>query len=134
MKRTGIYALFIEMDSDKSIRVGALGLIDLPKGTYCYIGSAMNGLDSRILRHLTTEKKIHWHIDHLTTSADKMEAYYRLDGEECALRRTAEECGMTPIVRGFGCSDCRCDTHLLSSDDEARDVFIKTAGLLRYTR
>ncbi|MFP4052091.1 MAG: GIY-YIG nuclease family protein, partial [Thermoplasmata archaeon] len=61
----GIYTLVIELKEDKVIEVGAIGNIDFDKGYYVYVGSAQNGLEARIERHLSDEKKIHWHIDYL---------------------------------------------------------------------
>ena len=60
------------------------------KGYYVYIGSAMNSLVPRLNRHLSDEKKMHWHIDYLLKSPDC--------GEE---------------IPGFGCSDCSCSSHLI---------------------
>ena len=40
----------------------------LKKGYYFYIGSAKNGLSSRLSRHLRKDKKLFWHIDYLLTN------------------------------------------------------------------
>ena len=37
----------------------------LKKGIYIYTGSAKKNIDSRIKRHLSNSKKLHWHIDYL---------------------------------------------------------------------
>ena len=129
--RSGIYVLFIRFDTPKDIKAGALGTIRF-QDDYCYIGSAMNGLDQRISRHLSKEKKIHWHIDNLTVAADKIEAFESPSCDECGLRRKAEEAGMIPAVKGFGCSDCRCDTHLLISDERSRTELIENEGLTAF--
>lgn len=131
MIRKGAYALFLHLPEDVTMDVGSLGQVSLERGTYCYIGSAMNGLDQRISRHLRREKKIRWHIDRLTTIADKMEAYETSEIKECELRDIAEECGMIPSVKGFGCSDCGCRTHLLSVSPRSREMFISSARLVR---
>jgi Uri superfamily endonuclease len=128
----GIYALFMTFQERTTVKVGALGTLTLDEREYCYIGSAKNGLGNRILRHMKKEKKIHWHIDHLTVVADSIEAYFSEDGEECALRRSAEECGLRPAVKGFGCSDCRCDTHLLVSGEGLKERFAEASGLIRF--
>lgn len=129
MIRPGSYVLFMTFDRDVELRIGALGDIVLESGTYCYVGSARNGLDQRIARHLRKEKKIRWHIDNLTIAADSIEAYESIDLEECRLRNMAESSGLRPSVKGFGCSDCRCSTHLLTSDEGSKDSFISYAGL-----
>jgi len=126
--RSGIYVLFIRFDAPKDIRTGALGIIRF-HGDYCYIGSAMNGLDQRISRHLSKEKKIHWHIDNLTVVADSIEAFESSSYDECGLRRKAEESGMIPAMKGFGCSDCGCDTHLMVSNGKSRTKLVESEGL-----
>jgi len=128
----GIYALFVTFAEDRTIEVGALGTLSFESGEYCYIGSAMNGLEHRIRRHLSSNKKIRWHIDFLTVSADSAEAYFSENGEECGLRYAAERCGMRPAIKGFGCSDCRCDTHLMISDKGSKERFVTAAGLTRF--
>lgn len=129
MIRRGSYALFMVFRKDMNITAGALGEITVGKGEYCYIGSAKNGLDQRLRRHFSKEKKIHWHIDNLTIVADSMEAFDTGSAEECDLRIKAEDSGMTPFAKGFGCSDCGCDTHLLVSDPRSKEHFIRTCGL-----
>jgi len=126
--RSGIYVLFIRFDTPKDVKVGVLGVIRF-HGDYCYVGSAMNGLDQRISRHLSKEKKIHWHIDNITVVADSIEAFESYSKDECGLRRNAESSGMIPAVKGFGCSDCRCDTHLLRSDKKSRAELIENGSL-----
>ena len=62
----GCYCLIINLDKNSEIRIGRkLGKIKFKKGTYVYVGSAMNSLESRLKRHLSDEKKMHWHIDYL---------------------------------------------------------------------
>ena len=56
--RKGTYVLVIALGSDRDIRVGALGTFHFPKGTYCYTGSAMAGLDQRLSRHLRRDKTL----------------------------------------------------------------------------
>jgi len=129
--RPGTYVLFMRFNELRDITVGALGSVSL-HGDYCYVGSAMNGLDQRVSRHLSKNKKIHWHIDNLTTVADSIEAFESSSHDECGLRKKAEEAGMIPAVKGFGCSDCKCDTHLLTSDEESRTKLVKNENLTEF--
>ena len=129
--RSGIYVLFIRFDTPKDVTVGALGKMRF-HGDYCYVGSAMNGLDQRISRHLSKDKKIHWHIDHLTVAADGIEAFESSSKDECGLRRKAEASGMVPAVKGFGCSDCKCDTHLLITNGKNRTELIEKGCLTAF--
>jgi Uri superfamily endonuclease len=60
----GSYVLLIELEQDSNIKVGALGKIHFSKGHYVYVGSAMNGIEGRVRRHLRDEKKTRWHVDY----------------------------------------------------------------------
>ena len=92
MKRKGTYVLAVTLGSDFDIEVGALGTLHFDRGLYCYVGSALGGLDSRVERHLRKEKVLKWHADYLTTKADHVEAYISYPDyiEECELARLAE--------------------------------------------
>ncbi len=135
MIRKGTYVLFLTIpgaDAD----VGALGRIHLPPGRYCYVGSAMGGLDQRIGRHLAPQKKIRWHIDRLTVICTDAEAYesYPDPISECGLADLAEKCGAVPFADGFGCSDCGCRTHLFLLGEGSEERIITSAGLKKHTR
>ena len=131
MIRRGTYVLSITLGSDLDIEVGALGTFHFSKGLYCYVGSARGGIDQRVSRHIRREKTVKWHVDHLTIRADSVEAWisYPDSIPECELASMAVECGMVPSVRGFGCSDCRCDTHLFSADRDSLSSLVARAGL-----
>ncbi len=66
---TGTYALFLHVEEELRMRVGALGLCSFPRGVHVYAGSAMRGLRARLARHVRREKRVHWHVDRLTTAA-----------------------------------------------------------------
>ncbi len=118
MSIKGVYCICVSVEDDLKISVGSLGKVSFPVGQYLYIGSAMNGLEARILRHINTSrgitKAIHWHIDYLlkepTVRIDSI--YVKLTEEkmECAL--AAEVSMVGEPVNGFGCSDCMCTSHL----------------------
>ena len=120
MIRKGTYVLFLRFDKPVEAEVGSLGRISLEAGTYCYTGSAMGGLDQRISRHLSHEKNKRWHIDFLTTVCGDMTAYEHegTDISECDLADRLLSIGGTPAAKGFGCSDCGCQTHLFRVDRE----------------
>lgn len=132
--RKGTYVLAIVLDSDRDIRVGALGTFHFPAGMYCYTGSAMAGLDQRLSRHLRRDKTLRWHVDYLTSVADDVRAVesYPDPIPECVLAKMAEECGMEPFVEGFGCSDCRCRTHLFSCDPDSVARLVEAGGLVSF--
>ena len=107
----GSYVLLIELEEDTTIKVGKLGNIFFKKGFYAYVGSALNGIEQRIQRHIRKNKKIHWHIDYLLNYAKIKDAFYRESNEkeECNI---ANKFGKLESVYGFGCSDCECKSHL----------------------
>ena len=85
------------------------------KGYYVYIGSAMNSLVARINRHLSDDKKLHWHIDYLleNKSSEIRDIIFNISDKriECDLASTIALNGEE--VPKFGCSDCNCSSHLI---------------------
>jgi Uri superfamily endonuclease len=111
----GAYILLLRMPERRSVRIGRLGTHSFPRGIYAYAGSAMNGLEPRIRRHFSREKRIHWHIDYLLDVGDAIQAIL-VPGEnkiECTLNRLVDGLpGSRVVVKGFGSSDCDCHSHL----------------------
>jgi Uri superfamily endonuclease len=115
----GIYALIIQLSRDSNVTVGKLGALHFTKGLYAYVGSAQIALEKRIARHLKKEKRVFWHIDYLlqnhnakilrvfTKTAEKQ--------EECVVAKRIAAKGKA--VASFGCSDCRCTSHLFRIRD-----------------
>ena len=106
------YQLFISVNMNIRLPVGSLGDLEISPGHYIYTGSAKRNIISRVARHLTDEKKLHWHIDYLLTHpAVKITdiRFYRLP--ECKLNQMTA--GDFPAA-GFGASDCAagCVSHL----------------------
>jgi len=60
------------------LRIGKLGIHNLPHGYYVYVGSALGGLASRLRRHLRSEKRLHWHIDYLLRQAAVAQIWYAI--------------------------------------------------------
>jgi Uri superfamily endonuclease len=135
MIRKGSYLLIIKIPRVR-IEVGALGILDLEEGCYCYVGSAMNGLDQRIGRHLSEKKKMRWHIDYLTKECFSIDAYESAHpgASECMLGNIVQQNGGTPAVKGFGCSDCICHTHLFRLEDDAEDKLISLPFLTKHAK
>lgn len=131
----GTYCLCVNVEEDISINIGALGVIDFQKGSYVYVGSALNSLIPRLERHLKHSRGehdvTHWHIDYLLSDPNvSIEAIYMNDnGEklECAIAAKIAERG-EPTPR-FGCSDCRCLSHLCCVDSFS---FLKKMDLKKY--
>lgn len=117
----GAYLLILSLPRPRTLEVGALGAIDFPKGIYAYSGSALGSLEPRVGRHFSARKKMHWHIDWLRAAAVPMEALVlrSQDDLECLINDMIGRMqGSTPIAPGFGCSDCKCLTHLHLLDRE----------------
>jgi len=133
MIRKGTYILIFDMP-DMQIEVGALGIVDVREGTYCYVGSAMNGLDQRIGRHLSKKKVPHWHIDHLTNACKEIKAYEAAAPEttECELGKMVLNNGGSAFVKGFGCSDCKCTTHLFFISETSKKRLCSSPYLIPY--
>ncbi|WP_405281629.1 DUF123 domain-containing protein [Methanobrevibacter sp.] len=107
----GCYCLIIHLNNTKTIKVGRLGKINFKKGYYVYVGSAMNSLESRLKRHLSEDKKLHWHIDYLLKKAEITCIIFNENKKvECELSQFLKT--KTDGVKNFGCSDCECESHL----------------------
>jgi Uri superfamily endonuclease len=108
----GSYVLLIEVKKDIEIVIGKLGKLHFKKGFYVYVGSALNSLEYRINRHVRTDKKIHWHIDYLLKCADIVNVFIKENSkkEECRISYEFEK--NLKFLKGFGCSDCKCNSHL----------------------
>lgn len=113
----GTYVLLLELPRSTKVQVGSLGELDFQRGAYSYVGSALNGLEGRVKRHLREDKKFHWHIDYFLESAKVTDVIFA----ECKQRR---ECDIAKnlankfsMIKDFGSSDCDCESHLFYSSD-----------------
>lgn len=114
----GTYCLVLEVERDINLKIGSLGKINFREGKYCYVGSALNGLEQRVQRHLRTSngktKNLFWHIDYLLSSPEaKIEkVYYKESSKEleCKIAKQVSKFGNG--IEKFGCSDCNCNSHL----------------------
>ena len=124
-KKNQTYVLCIELEKNKRILVGRLGIINFKKGHYFYIGSAKRNLNQRIRRHLRSNKKLFWHIDYLLNSKAKIKQVWVSDRKgECETAKRIYRQACPPksakggrrrgydFIKGFGCSDCSCPSHL----------------------
>lgn len=118
MKDSGIYSLVIKLDREQTIKVGGLGKRKFEKGFYIYTGSALNGLKARIARHKRKTKKLFWHIDYMLASRyAKIFKVFTIETNkrmECEFNRIIQSYpNAKALVKGFGCSDCNCKSHLV---------------------
>ena len=128
----GIYCLILRNPSC-SIQVGALGKIAFEAGWHTYAGSALgSGGLKRLERHIglaeTCDRRPKWHVDYLLTDPHFLLSStvfaYTIEKLECNLARALQG----DAVPGFGCSDCRCHSHLRYSNYDPQD---SVAGTFR---
>lgn len=126
----GTYCLIIEVKKSLKLEVGRLDQVVFIEGFYVYVGSALNSLESRVKRHLSSKKKIHWHIDYLLNSkgSNIKEVIFSIGEEkiECYLADLISKNSL-PVAR-FGCSDCGCESHLFYFEyyDQALNVVLNS--------
>ncbi|MEM4347792.1 MAG: GIY-YIG nuclease family protein [Candidatus Altiarchaeota archaeon] len=111
----GAYIVIAKLKKDENLKIGSLGRVNFRKGFYAYVGSGMGNLHMRALRHLRRDKKLHWHIDYFLKKAKVLRIYLKISNEkeECKIAENLAE--KFPSVKNFGCSDCRCKSHLFYS-------------------
>ena len=106
------YQLFINVAKEIDLIIGKLGRFIFPIGSYVYTGSAQKNMNKRIERHLSKNKKLHWHIDYLLNNdAVQIIDIKKSEIIECSLNQKTN--GVI-IIKGFGSSDCNlcCGSHL----------------------
>jgi Uri superfamily endonuclease len=114
----GTYALFFLLEEGFSQDVGSLGRLRFARGVYVYAGSAMSGFEARLLRHARRDKRVHWHIDRLTSRAE-----CRVVGAVTFGNGELDECAIVEAMLSipwvemgparFGASDHACGGHLV---------------------
>ena len=113
----GAYLLALRLDKSIPLKLSRNQACQVKPGWYLYAGSARGsgGIPARLKRHFRMEKRIHWHIDLLTTQAIEMIALPIANGRECYLvANLLSSSQFKSAVAGFGNTDCRrCDSHLL---------------------
>jgi Uri superfamily endonuclease len=118
------------------VKVGAIDTISFPEGWHVYVGSAQGtaGL-SRVKRHIRVASRgitaPRWHIDYLLVhpafSLVAVACATTVDREsECTV---AHRLGGAPVP-GFGCSDCRCPSHLFYFTSNPEKTVISTFSTL----
>lgn len=122
--------LLIPLPEEQTITTGRLKATYFPCGYYAYVGSAMGGFESRLNRHLKSDKKPHWHIDYLLEKASISQIILceTKDRAECAIAQ-ALSCRFDAIP-GFGSSDCQCRSHLFFAADKMQPIIMATLSSL----
>jgi Uri superfamily endonuclease len=113
----GAYGLLFRLTAPVTVPVTRLGSPVLERGLYLYCGSARGpgGTRARLSRHLRQDKRLRWHIDHLSSVAVEIAGLAVPHVLECDLGdRARTVLKAEDPVPGFGASDCRrCVSHLL---------------------
>jgi len=122
----GTYCLIFQNPAC-TVRVGALGEITFAAGFHTYVGSALGpGGLKRLDRHIAfarnNDRNPKWHVDYLLSNPR-----FRLASVVYAVSAQRWECRIAAAlgrggVEGFGCSDCRCCSHLFHSYPNPRDA------------
>jgi Uri superfamily endonuclease len=121
----GIYTLVLCLDQDRQVQVGLLRVIDFAVGFYSYTGSARGpGGLKRVDRHLSLlqgkRSPKRWHIDYLLPHTSFCEVFITRTTQDLECRIAGSIGESLTAVKGFGCTDCRCASHLHYSQDLSR--------------
>ena len=131
----GLYVLLVEIDKLYNIQVGRRWNCLFEEGYYAYVGSALGNLEKRVARHLSAQKKLHWHIDYLLNWSTVREVIYSETSQkkECLIAQALSE--KLASKSGFGCSDCHCSSHLFfcRNYDKLRRQVLDSFNLLNLT-
>lgn len=111
--------LLILVEGQISVKVGSLGSLRFEHGVYAYVGSAQNGVERRVARHLRRHKHLFWHIDYLLSDERVriLEAFFKSAPREDECKVAGLIGRISEPVDGFGSSDCRCISHLFKVMD-----------------
>ncbi|MEM0007255.1 MAG: GIY-YIG nuclease family protein [Candidatus Bathyarchaeia archaeon] len=111
----GVYVLAISVSKNINVKVCSRKNFFLEKGFYAYVGSGQKSLEKRLIRHFSkTGKKRFWHIDHLLAinGVSVVKAFYKEAAKQEECRTALSLSGVAFSIDGFGCSDCKCESHL----------------------
>jgi Uri superfamily endonuclease len=127
----GVYLLVLHLPEPRTLTAGALGRRDFPAGWYQYVGSAHGpgGLDARLRRHRSLDKRMRWHVDYIRAAAEWVEAWTAPLPADCECewaRRLMESSEAQVPVYDFGASDCQCASHLVRFQDRPSHEFLQT--------
>ncbi len=114
----GTYTLIMFLKEPCRLRIGALGELYFSEGYYAYTGSALgSGGFARVKRHKAVSsgknRTKQWHIDYLLPYVDVVDVVTS-PRPECTVSSGIDS-HLARVPR-FGCSDCRCPTHLHYSE------------------
>jgi Uri superfamily endonuclease len=116
LSEKGVYCLIFKNHAC-SLEIGKKGDFPFSAGFHIYVGSALGpGGLRRVIRHINLsrnkDRKPNWHVDYLS-----LNPYFRLVSAVYAITSSRFECTLAGriggnSVSGFGCTDCKCSSHL----------------------
>jgi len=93
----------------------------------------LKGIENRVRRHKSSAKRMKWHIDYFLEKADILSTVAipcETKQIECEVVRTLLQCeGARALLRGFGSSDCTCESHLLYFGDQDAEWVLETISM-----
>nr|WP_255668294.1 DUF123 domain-containing protein [Methanocella sp. CWC-04] len=109
----------MHLKKGQKLKVGAIGDIYFDEGYYAYTGSALGRSGyARVRRHLNVASGKNatrrWHIDYLLPYVEVIDIITS-PRPECSVAESID--GVLSRISGFGCSDCKCLSHLHFSND-----------------
>jgi Uri superfamily endonuclease len=114
--KPGTYAFVLRSHTSTWKQIGRWGRLNIRPGYYIYVGSAFGpgGVMARVSRHCHEAKSKHWHIDYLREIATPVSVWYSYSPArlEHGWAQVLTKMKDTTPVKGFGCSDCKCEAHL----------------------
>ena len=118
----GIYTLVLRLGEAKDFEVGALGFIHFSEGYLAYTGSGRGpGGLKRVDRHKKVMNGVNpsrkWHIDYLLPHTSLVEVIISHTSDDLECQIAAKIGSQLPSVPKFGCTDCKCPSHLHYSND-----------------
>lgn len=117
--KPGTYALVLNNCSHAFAKIGRWGTLAIQPGYYIYVGSAFGpgGVRARVARHCRDAESMHWHIDYLRKYTTPLSIWYSHAPVHLEHQWAAALAKMKDIrpVEGFGCTDCKCESHLFFS-------------------
>lgn len=125
----GTYILKLRVKKTLKVSIGSLGKMSFNPGIYAYVGSAMNSISKRVRRHMRKRKKMHWHVDYLTSSPcveiEKVYVFYGLRVEEEVSLKFSKR---YDSVKNFGASDMKVVNSNLYFVNDNMDEFVESLG------
>lgn len=119
-----LYAIFFQLENEKTIQIGKLTTHTFDKGKYIYVGSAKKNIAARVNRHIRLEKPLRWHFDYLRPYGEvtKVITFEEKLGECGLTNQLKKKFNASTPVKKFGSSDCRCYSHLLFYEEDPLDL------------